>query len=247
MGVGKTVVLAILCIFILTACSEETKFVCNDPYIQVGAECCLDQDSNNICDKDEEEPEEVIVIEEPELEEDDNIITGLLEEANARIKSISYYTRLEKAGQVRFSIKGNKIRIQPTKPLNIDGNIIDVIFMNDLGKNATGMCILTVSACRNQDPIALNYFDYRERTPLEWLEFLEEFEPEEIIKNAEIVDSQVTDMYTFRLGRNKRTKLYIDSEFKIPLKVVELREPFPVTHLFKDLSINTVSEKDLNP
>ena len=27
---------------------------CQSPYIQVGSECCLDQNSNNICDKDEE-------------------------------------------------------------------------------------------------------------------------------------------------------------------------------------------------
>ena len=29
--------------------------VCNAPYIQVGTVCCLDQDSNMICDKDEEQ------------------------------------------------------------------------------------------------------------------------------------------------------------------------------------------------
>lgn len=30
------------------------KTICNTPYIQVGTECCLDQNSNNICDKDEQ-------------------------------------------------------------------------------------------------------------------------------------------------------------------------------------------------
>lgn len=36
--------------------------VCNEPYILVGTECCLDQDANAICDADEEpepEPEEI--------------------------------------------------------------------------------------------------------------------------------------------------------------------------------------------
>lgn len=34
-------------------CSQ-AKLVCNTPYIQVGSECCLDKNSNKICDKDEE-------------------------------------------------------------------------------------------------------------------------------------------------------------------------------------------------
>src|SRR3989344_692516 len=28
-------------------------FVCNKPYIQVGSECCLDENDNKVCDKDE--------------------------------------------------------------------------------------------------------------------------------------------------------------------------------------------------
>lgn len=32
------------------------EIVCNTPYIRVGAGCCLDQDANSICDKDETWP-----------------------------------------------------------------------------------------------------------------------------------------------------------------------------------------------
>lgn len=42
--------------------NQETKSVtCNPPYIEVGTSCCLDQNSNNICDKDE--PKENINLE----------------------------------------------------------------------------------------------------------------------------------------------------------------------------------------
>lgn len=34
--------------------AESSKVVCNPPYIIVGTDCCLDQNSNSICDKDEE-------------------------------------------------------------------------------------------------------------------------------------------------------------------------------------------------
>jgi len=43
-------------IFLITGCTAPTdsdNFVCNKPYIQIGQECCLDNDDNAICDKDE--------------------------------------------------------------------------------------------------------------------------------------------------------------------------------------------------
>ena len=32
---------------------SEKAVICNAPYIRLGAGCCLDQDSNSICDDDE--------------------------------------------------------------------------------------------------------------------------------------------------------------------------------------------------
>ena len=32
---------------------SEKAVICNEPYIRFGSSCCLDQDENNICDKDE--------------------------------------------------------------------------------------------------------------------------------------------------------------------------------------------------
>ena len=45
--------LLISIIFISGCASSNNQIVCNKPYIQVGTECCLDENSNNICDKDE--------------------------------------------------------------------------------------------------------------------------------------------------------------------------------------------------
>jgi hypothetical protein len=39
---------------ILVGCNENITIQCNEPYLLVGNECCLDKDSNNICDIDEE-------------------------------------------------------------------------------------------------------------------------------------------------------------------------------------------------
>ena len=45
--------LVLILTLILSGCGNQTT--CNQPYIKVGNECCLDQNSNNICDSDEAE------------------------------------------------------------------------------------------------------------------------------------------------------------------------------------------------
>jgi len=45
-------IIAIVSLILLSGCAQE-KFVCNEPYIQVGDACCLDENNNNICDSDE--------------------------------------------------------------------------------------------------------------------------------------------------------------------------------------------------
>lgn len=57
----KTILLIIVTLAILiSGCTKE--LACNKPYIQVGADCCLDQNNNQICDNHEEQK-----IEEPRL------------------------------------------------------------------------------------------------------------------------------------------------------------------------------------
>ncbi len=46
-------VITLLATVIFIAGCTGGEVVCNDPYIQVGAECCLDKNSNKICDSDE--------------------------------------------------------------------------------------------------------------------------------------------------------------------------------------------------
>ncbi|MBW3003587.1 hypothetical protein KY328_03300 [Candidatus Woesearchaeota archaeon] len=45
-------IIAVLSLLILTACTGP-RVVCNDPYIRVGTECCLDYNTNAVCDNDE--------------------------------------------------------------------------------------------------------------------------------------------------------------------------------------------------
>lgn len=52
-GIAVIAVIVLAVIFISNSDKSSSKeFTCNSPYIQVGASCCLDQNSNNICDND---------------------------------------------------------------------------------------------------------------------------------------------------------------------------------------------------
>jgi len=48
----------VLGIVLFSGCNEKQQeqipTVCNEPYIQVGRDCCLDRDDNRVCDRDEE-------------------------------------------------------------------------------------------------------------------------------------------------------------------------------------------------
>jgi len=46
-------VIFVLVLWIVLANAGNNKVVCNPPYIQVGQSCCLDENTNNVCDSDE--------------------------------------------------------------------------------------------------------------------------------------------------------------------------------------------------
>lgn len=67
--------------------AEEKEIICNPPYIKYEKECCLDENSNSICDNDEkpevkqpEQPQNIITL-----------ITGLITNSTVNIKIISNF------------------------------------------------------------------------------------------------------------------------------------------------------------
>src|SRR3989338_5203124 len=49
------IIITVVIVAALLLFSNNSRTVCNSPYIQVGTGCCLDQTLNGICDKDETE------------------------------------------------------------------------------------------------------------------------------------------------------------------------------------------------
>jgi micrococcal nuclease len=50
---GGILLLAVVGMLFTSGCTGKQEVTCNPPYIQVGVSCCLDQNNNSICDKDE--------------------------------------------------------------------------------------------------------------------------------------------------------------------------------------------------
>jgi len=67
-------ILFLTSLFLISGCAQQ--ITCNKPYILVGTECCLDNDNNGICDKDELKEEELVEetveeeVEKPEADEE---------------------------------------------------------------------------------------------------------------------------------------------------------------------------------
>ncbi|MHC1567763.1 MAG: hypothetical protein ACXQTD_08740 [Candidatus Syntropharchaeia archaeon] len=57
-GIFAIAIIGVIVISYVQQPKQETV-TCNPPYIKVGTTCCLDENNNNICDKDEQiAPEE---------------------------------------------------------------------------------------------------------------------------------------------------------------------------------------------
>ncbi|MEK6940295.1 MAG: hypothetical protein AABW49_00135 [Nanoarchaeota archaeon] len=67
---GLVIVLFVLFLLGCTTPVQDRSFVCDTPYIQVGNSCCLDVDSNSICDIDEVSDKPVIDLQLPVVVDD---------------------------------------------------------------------------------------------------------------------------------------------------------------------------------
>ncbi len=87
-----SIFISLVLLILLVGC---TPVVCNEPYINYGDSCCLDENNNSICDDDETSDEDEIVEESNTRDETTSDVeeesdTATLGELNALIKAESY-------------------------------------------------------------------------------------------------------------------------------------------------------------
>ena len=83
-------------IVLLASCSSAPEqVVCNKPYIQVGSQCCLDQNDNSICDSDE-----TVIDAQPEEENTEEVAENPVEEikltAQDKLEATNFAQRLSR-------------------------------------------------------------------------------------------------------------------------------------------------------
>ena len=81
---------------------EKTEIVCNEPYIRHADDCCLDTNSNNICDVDEE------------VNNDDNEIVEVIDEEFLEMYCNSESTTLKKETLFNENLKGQYVTWEGT-------------------------------------------------------------------------------------------------------------------------------------
>lgn len=116
MHMKKILLMLIITISILLAgCQQNNseEVVCNDPYIRVGSSCCLDENSNSICDNDENDLKNVTISSENETtlnkEEEENEVLSYDEESLELVKRetgtfafLSDYVEVQKGSQETY-------------------------------------------------------------------------------------------------------------------------------------------------
>ena len=187
----------ILVLVMLVACQpaaqapEEPETVCNPPYFEFKqGECCLDEDDNKICDRDEESIAEKPIPPTEKVETIEVAPAQPIQKALAKFKEEvdSYYY---KNGTGEYYVLGERVRLKFDKsfelPIIINKTIrvfITDVYVNRDRREAIGYCDLRVESERGGSgfdiqrsrcakisdmPFELDYDIYSPLLPEDWL------------------------------------------------------------------------------
>ncbi len=240
-------------VFVLLAC--QAKPVCNASYSLVGNECCLDENSNQVCDLDEELPainfnemvQEQITTEELNKSEsnlNDLPINKVIKMAEDRVQSYAYTTPYTKLDGASYYVKGDLVRadlsdVFSTRP----GDYVDTLLFNRSSKTVKGFCKRLEHACRDSTSKTydLDYKTLWDDTPFDRLLKFKNKEAEMVKWEGEIVEDRVATLLVFKEPA-QTTSLWVDAHFGLPLKIRVAERGVERVYVFDHLSVNTVKD-----
>lgn len=123
------IILAILIGMIISDLTNKNKVTCNSPYIKVGTSCCLDQNSNNVCDNDEQNTQEEQL---PKYSDCDKFLSQS-EKASCK------YDVAEATGDMGYCITDYKTDYDNEIASNID-DCLDNVLRNNRGEISLSAC-----------------------------------------------------------------------------------------------------------
>jgi hypothetical protein len=86
-------VLLLISVLVVVGCAKIPETTCNVPYILVGNDCCLDSDSNKICDADE--TQDTVEVEKNVIQDDNNQQKCSERYLNSICKGNDYYSTFQ--------------------------------------------------------------------------------------------------------------------------------------------------------
>jgi len=242
--------LLILIIVLLVACQP----TCNPPYIVNGDGCCLDENSNSICDDDEPEPDvEFTELVKEQIEETEIIekvkeslpVDVTLKKAEDRVKSYSFITPYSKYDGATFYVKGDMVRVDLHDALTLNpGDYIDLLVFNRADESVKGYCRRLEHVCR--DSLArefnLKWADHWDPLPLDKLKKFAGDEAESYKEEGEIVDDRLASMFVFKAGE-KTTTIWVDAHYGIPLRIREQEGRNDRVDSFDSMAFNNIKDE----
>jgi len=103
------IIIGLLIILFISGCTQQ--IICNKPYISIGADCCLDQNDDSICDSDEDEIEEETV---EQINKEEEIIEDK--------RNLDDYDIDKLEEDVRVSIRNYLLKQDQNDPTYYNGN-----------------------------------------------------------------------------------------------------------------------------
>ncbi len=226
-----------------------TKTECNPPYFEyTKGDCCLDSDTNGICDRDEAGIIGPIVINKTVIQGPEPVLERtVMPDAIAKFrKKVDGYSYVK--GKAQYAVKGSQIRVTLDKVTSLQFSInktpahITDVYVDRTSKRAIGYCdprteediMGTFDADRSKclalvnQEITLKYDDYNPLLPEDWLLRYQNVLPARV----EATDQYVRDLSGWKAvnpvvyfieGQNE-VILRLEANSGLPVKI-EINEP----------------------
>jgi len=245
-------ILFVLLLVVLAGCTQ--KITCTKPYILVGSTCCLDTNSNGICDSDESQksvtptqktaqaPETNTTTQVQEQKTMNATIKELLTRAKIKVKSLSYtyFGPPNQALGLDFTYISNSIKVRYASTQWDDRkNPYDTVYLNSYSKSAVGYC--ENMGCNNKDlKITLSYDDHYRIMPLEILDTITFAEQ----TGTERIDNRDAIILNFEDAQKRTGTMSVDSFWGLPLQI-EYLTPTHFKIEYRDIAVNSVTDSDV--
>ena len=236
----------------LVACTAAP--VCNEPYMLVGNDCCLDEDANRICDKDE--PMEQLSFEEVKQEQVtqkelapakllpvDELI-GLMDK---NVHSYTYQTPYAKFDGSTWFVKKDigMVRVDLHDVLTLKpGDFVDLIVYNLTSREATGYCRRNEHVCRDslEREYDLDFKQYWDETPMDLLKGYAGRKEVSFRKAAEVVDDRTASVIVFD-DQGTATTFWVDAYYGVPLRMLREKGRDKRITTWENMAINTIKNE----